>query len=58
MVAGQHGLAYKLGRCCAPHAGTPVVGYLTLSRGVTVHEKGCANLLSAPKERLLEVDWI
>lgn len=57
IIDRQHGLAYKLGKCCAPSAGTPVIGYLTISRGVTVHTAHCKNIKTAPKKRLLPADW-
>lgn len=57
LISGQHGLAYKLGKCCAPTATTPVIGYLTVSRGVTVHTTTCANIRAADKRRLLDAEW-
>ena len=57
VIAGQPGLAYKLGRCCAPEPGNAVVGYLTRSRGVTVHTQTCANIKAADERRLMEVRW-
>lgn len=58
VISGQHGLAYRFGRCCEPVPGTPVIGYLTLTRGVTVHAHGCANVKQADKKRLMRVDWV
>jgi len=58
VIDGQRGLAYKFGRCCEPQPGTPVIGYLTLTRGVTVHAAGCTNVHAADKRRLLRTDWV
>jgi GTP pyrophosphokinase len=58
IIDGQRGLAYRFGKCCEPRAGTAVVGYLTLTRGVTVHAHDCANIKLSSKRRLLDVDWI
>ena len=57
VIAGQPGLAYKMGRCCSPEPGKAVVGYLTRSRGVTVHTQTCANIKAADVQRLMEVRW-
>ncbi|HTP57153.1 MAG TPA: RelA/SpoT family protein [Candidatus Paceibacterota bacterium] len=57
IIAGQPGLAYKLGKCCSPNINSPIAGYLTVSRGVTVHRAGCTNLKAAPPERLLDAAW-
>ena len=56
-IDGQRGLAYKLGKCCSPTTGTPVRGYLTLTRGVTVHAHDCANIKTADARRLLDARW-
>jgi GTP pyrophosphokinase len=57
LIDGQHGLAYRLGKCCAPTTASPVIGYLTLTRGVTVHVTDCANIKTADAQRLLKADW-
>jgi GTP pyrophosphokinase len=57
LIAGQPGLAYKLGKCCEPTSGMAVIGYLTRSRGVTVHAQTCVNLKAADTRRLMEVRW-
>jgi GTP pyrophosphokinase len=57
IIAGQPGLAYKLGRCCMPVAPDAIIGYLTISRGVTVHRTDCQNAKTARDERLLDAAW-
>lgn len=56
-INGQHGLAYRVGKCCSPIIGSPVIGYLTLTRGVTVHAPDCANIKTADHRRLMEAKW-
>jgi GTP diphosphokinase / guanosine-3',5'-bis(diphosphate) 3'-diphosphatase len=56
-IAGESGLHYRIGKCCSPAAGTRVVGYLTLTRGVTVHTHDCANIKTADPRRLLDAQW-
>ena len=36
---------------------SPVIGYLTLTRGVTVHVTDCANVKTADAQRLLDARW-
>jgi GTP pyrophosphokinase len=59
-VQGVGNLLVQLARCCQPVAGEPIAGYLTLSRGVTVHRVDCAALArlgGAHPERVLPVEW-
>jgi GTP pyrophosphokinase len=59
-LVGLGDLPLTIGRCCAPVAPEPVVGYLTLGRGVTVHAERCANLArmrATHGARCLEVQW-
>ncbi|HUO75362.1 MAG TPA: RelA/SpoT family protein [Candidatus Paceibacterota bacterium] len=58
LIAGHTGLAYKLGKCCSPAIDSPIVGYLTVSRGVTIHRIGCSNIKTAPEERLMDSRWV
>ncbi|WP_425506075.1 RelA/SpoT family protein [Stenotrophomonas tumulicola] len=59
-VQGVGNLLVQLARCCQPVAGEPIVGYLTRSRGVTVHRVDCASLArlsAASPQRVLPVEW-
>ena len=57
-VLGTGDLLTQLARCCNPVPGDPIVGYVTRSRGVTVHRRDCGNVLREDeKERLVEVEW-
>jgi GTP pyrophosphokinase len=57
-VLGSGDLLTQLARCCNPVPGDPIVGYVTRSRGVTVHRRDCGNVLREDeKERLVEVEW-
>jgi guanosine-3',5'-bis(diphosphate) 3'-pyrophosphohydrolase len=51
---------YVLARCCNPIPGDPVFGFVTISRGITIHRKNCPNasqLLSRYGYRKIEVQW-
>jgi GTP pyrophosphokinase len=57
-VLGVGDLLTNLGGCCHPVPGDKIVGYVTRSRGVTVHRQDCYNIVREDeKERLVTVDW-
>jgi GTP pyrophosphokinase len=59
-IEGVGDLPVTLARCCAPLRPQPIVGYVTLGRGVTVHRSGCASFerMSALRpDRVLKVEW-
>jgi GTP pyrophosphokinase len=59
-IEGVGDLPVTLARCCAPLRPQPIVGYVTLGRGVTVHRRDCVGIsrMKALKpERLLKVEW-
>lgn len=45
--------------CCNPVPGDPIVGYITIGRGVTIHKQDCINVLEKDDEakRLIQVNW-
>jgi GTP diphosphokinase / guanosine-3',5'-bis(diphosphate) 3'-diphosphatase len=57
-VLGVGDMLTRLGECCHPVTGDPIIGYITRSRGVTVHKVVCPNVIhEREKERLVEVEW-
>ena len=57
-VLGVGNLLTTMGRCCNPVPGDQIVGYVTRTRGVTVHRADCHNVLNEDeRERLVEVEW-
>ena len=59
-VIGSDGILTRLARCCTPMPGDEIVGYVSLGRGVTVHNAGCTNaraLKSRDPERFVPVEW-
>ncbi|MGD9115958.1 MAG: bifunctional (p)ppGpp synthetase/guanosine-3',5'-bis(diphosphate) 3'-pyrophosphohydrolase [Dehalococcoidia bacterium] len=57
-VLGVGDLVTHLARCCHPVPGDKIIGYVTRSRGVTIHRKDCYNIVHEDeKERLISVDW-
>lgn len=59
-VVGASGYQVKLARCCQPHPGDDVVGYVTRQTKVSVHRAGCPTLHSKPNiaERIIPVQWV
>jgi GTP pyrophosphokinase len=62
-VKGVGDVYTQLAQCCKPQPGdgSPIVGYVTRGRGVTIHKWDCPNILQKTSkgemERLIEVDW-
>lgn len=54
------GVQYTLAKCCNPIYGDDIVGFVTISRGITIHRRGCPNckhLLETMSYRAIEVNW-
>ena len=57
-VLGTTGLKVMIARCCRPLPGDNIVGYVTRSRGVTVHRSNCRTIAGITEpERVLDCDW-
>ena len=57
-VFGTGDLLTQMARCCNPVPGDAIMGYVTRSRGVTIHRADCHNVLNEDeKERLVDVEW-
>ena len=57
-MLGTGDLLTQLARCCNPVPGDGIIGYVTRSRGVTVHRRDCSNVIQEDeRERLVDVDW-
>jgi GTP pyrophosphokinase len=57
VVKGMDGIFIRLGNCCHPVPGDPIVGFITRGRGVTVHTKECLKVLELDPARAIEVTW-
>jgi GTP pyrophosphokinase len=57
-VLGMGNLVTHLAQCCRPVPGDKIIGYVTRSRGVTVHRQDCYNVVHEDeRERLIAVEW-
>ena len=57
-VLGVGDMLTRLAECCHPLPGDKIIGYVTRSRGVSVHRRDCHNIIHEDeKERLIPVEW-
>ena len=59
-IDGLDNIEINLAGCCHPVHGEPIAGYITLSRGVSVHNRGCPEylrLIERDPEREIEAAW-
>ena len=57
-VVGVGDMLTQLAQCCNPVPGDKIIGYVTRSRGVTIHRQDCINVVNEDeRERLMPVDW-
>jgi GTP pyrophosphokinase len=59
VVEGVNDVMIRLAKCCRPVPGDPIVGYVSLGRGITIHRDDCPNALALRKdpERFVPVEW-
>jgi GTP pyrophosphokinase len=60
VVAGVGGeVLIRLAKCCTPVPGDPIVGYISLGKGITIHRNDCPNVkaLRRSPERFTSVEW-
>ncbi|MBI4201163.1 MAG: bifunctional (p)ppGpp synthetase/guanosine-3',5'-bis(diphosphate) 3'-pyrophosphohydrolase [Chloroflexi bacterium] len=57
-VLGVGDLLTRLAQCCSPLPGDAILGFITRSRGITIHKKDCRNILTEDEpERFIPVNW-
>ncbi len=59
IVKGIDNLLTTRARCCNPLSGESIIGYISLGKGIVVHNKACKNVkqLMINRDRIVEVDW-
>jgi len=60
VVQGVGDLLCSFARCCNPVPPENIVGYITRTRGVSIHREDCGNFLhlnASSPERVIEVSW-
>ena len=59
-IRGVGRLLTTMANCCSPVPGDPIVGYITVGRGVSIHRQDCMNMLQLEDHepnRVIEVSW-
>ena len=59
-IQGVGNLLTQIAGCCQPLPGDPIVGYITLGRGVSIHRQDCGAVLQLSgrePERIIQVSW-
>ncbi len=58
-VEGIDDVMLRLAKCCRPVPGDPIVGYISLGKGITIHHEACVNAKALMKnpERFTKVSW-
>ena len=58
-VEGVDDVMLRLAKCCRPVPGDPIVGYISLGRGITIHRDDCPNVAALRKDpdRFTPVHW-
>ncbi len=60
LIEGVGRLMTTMAGCCNPVPGDDIIGFITRTRGVSVHRSDCSNvnqLLTNEAERMIEVSW-
>jgi len=59
VAEGERNVHLNLARCCNPHPGDGIIGYITRGKGITVHRIDCKNLraLRDYEKRMISVEW-
>jgi len=58
-VHGVEDVLVRMAKCCTPVPGDPILGYISLGRGITIHHEECPNAkaLMRNPERFTPVEW-
>ncbi|GHC28454.1 RelA/SpoT family protein [Aidingimonas halophila] len=59
MISGAEGMVISFARCCHPLPGDPVIGHLSVGKGIVVHRTDCRNLdeLRGDPDKLFALQW-
>ncbi|MCW8929460.1 MAG: GTP diphosphokinase [Gammaproteobacteria bacterium] len=59
-IYGVENILTQIAQCCKPVPGDDIIGFITKTRGITIHRSDCHNIqhaLEENSERLTEVEW-
>lgn len=57
-VLGVGNLLTHIAPCCTPVPGDDIVGFVTRTKGITIHQRDCPNVVQLDEpERMIDVSW-
>ncbi len=58
-IKGSEGMVVSYGKCCRPIPGDPVVGFVSVGRGIVIHAETCKNYREGSNrdEKWVDVEW-
>lgn len=59
LISGSEGMVINFARCCHPLPGDPVLGHLSMGKGLVVHRAECRNLIEHKNDpdKLFTLEW-
>ena len=59
IVEGYDDIKVRMAKCCVPVPGDDILGFVTISNGISVHRSDCMNIQidSTKGERIIDVAW-
>jgi GTP diphosphokinase / guanosine-3',5'-bis(diphosphate) 3'-diphosphatase len=57
IVDGLDDIQVRMGKCCNPIPGDPIIGFITRGRGITIHTKTCERSQEVEELRKVDVEW-
>ncbi len=59
IVEGYDDIKVRMARCCVPVPGDDILGFITISNGISIHRSDCLNIKidSSKGERIIDVTW-
>ena len=59
IVEGYDDIQVRIAKCCVPVPGDDILGFVTISNGISVHRSDCMNIQidSTKGERIIDVSW-
>jgi GTP diphosphokinase / guanosine-3',5'-bis(diphosphate) 3'-diphosphatase len=56
-VDGMSDVLVRFAKCCNPIPGDPILGFITLGRGLVVHRADCQKAFELDQDRRMDVEW-
>ncbi len=56
-IGGSNDLLITFAKCCLPVPGEPIVGYVSVGKGIMIHAADCPNVRDLDPNRLISVRW-